>query len=286
MLTAVRKPAWLNKKIRLADCGGVKSLLSGLNLNTVCWEAGCPNIADCYKRGQATFLILGKVCTRNCRFCGIEKGRPVEPDESEAERIAEAVRRLNLKHVVITSVTRDDLPLGGAPYFAKVVSLIRRETQAKSIEVLIPDFELKREAIGLVIEAGPDVINHNVETVPSLYSEVRPMADYKRSLEVLRVVKKADKGIYTKSGIMVGLGEKKREVLSLFKDLREVGCDFLTIGQYLNPSKNHHPVVDFINPEKFKEYKQEALERGFKFVASAPYVRSSYKAREALESVK
>ncbi|MCK4519515.1 MAG: lipoyl synthase, partial [Candidatus Omnitrophica bacterium] len=183
-------------------------------------------------------------------------------------------------------VTRDDLPLGGAPYFAKVISLIRRETQAESIEVLIPDFELKREAIKLVIEAGPDVINHNVETVPSLYSAVRPMADYKRSLEVLRVVKKADKDIYTKSGIMLGLGEKEKEVLRLFNDLREVDCDFLTVGQYLSPSRNHYPVVEYIRPERFDFYKEKALEAGFRYVASSPYVRSSYKARECLEKMK
>jgi len=281
-----RKPAWLNKKINLKDLNQTKELLTDLNLNTVCEKALCPNIGECFSNGQATFMILGDVCTRNCRFCGVAKGEPKEVDLDEPLRVAQAVKRLNLKHVVITSVTRDDLELQGADIFNKVVKEIKENTQAESIEVLIPDFQGKKKLFDLVIEAKPDVINHNVETVPALYNQVRPLANYRVSLEVLRYTKEKDPSIFTKSGLMLGLGEADNEVLKVLDDLREVDCDFLTLGQYLNPSKNHYPVVDFITPEKFEEYKEEALKRGFKFVASAPYVRSSYKAREALETVK
>ena len=281
-----RKPAWLNKKINLKDLNQTKELLTDLNLNTVCEEALCPNIGECFSNGQATFMILGDICTRNCRFCGVSKGEPKKIDLDEPSRVAQAVKRLNLKHVVITSVTRDDLELQGADIFNKVVKEIKENTQAESIEVLIPDFQGKKKLFDLVIEAKPDVINHNVETVPALYNQVRPLANYRVSLEVLRYTKEKDPSIFTKSGLMLGLGEADNEVLKVLDDLREVDCDFLTLGQYLNPSKNHYPVVDFITPEKFEEYKEEALKRGFKFVASAPYVRSSYKAREALETVK
>jgi len=281
-----RKPAWLNKKINLKDLNQTKELLADLNLNTVCEEALCPNIGECFSNGQATFMILGDICTRNCRFCGVSKGEPKKIDLDEPSRVAQAVKRLNLKHVVITSVTRDDLELQGADIFNKVVKEIKENTQAESIEVLIPDFQGKKKLFDLVIEAKPDVINHNVETVPALYNQVRPLANYRVSLEVLRYTKEKDPSIFTKSGLMLGLGEADNEVLKVLDDLREVDCDFLTLGQYLNPSKNHYPVVDFITPEKFEEYKEEALKRGFKFVASAPYVRSSYKAREALETVK
>ena len=281
-----RKPAWLNKKINLKDLNQTKELLADLNLNTVCEEALCPNIGECFSNGQATFMILGDICTRNCRFCGVSKGEPKKIDLDEPSRVAQAVKRLNLKHVVITSVTRDDLELQGADIFNKVVKEIKENTQAESIEVLIPDFQGKKKLFDLVIEAKPDVINHNVETVPALYNQVRPLANYRVSLEVLRYTKEKDPSIFTKSGLMLGLGEADNEVLKVLDDLREVDCDFLTLGQYLNPSKNHYPVVDFITPEKFEEYKEEALKRGFKFVASAPYVRSSYKAREALEAVK
>ncbi len=281
-----KKPAWLNKKINLKDLNQTKELLADLNLNTVCEEALCPNIGECFSNGQATFMILGDICTRNCRFCGVSKGEPKEVDLDEPSRVAQAVKRLNLKHVVITSVTRDDLELQGADIFNEVIKEIKENTQAESIEVLIPDFQGKKKLFDLVIEAKPDVINHNIETVPALYNQVRPLANYRVSLEVLKYTKEKDPSIFTKSGLMLGLGETESEVLKVFDDLREVDCDFLTLGQYLNPSKNHYPVVDFITPEKFEEYKEEALKRGFKFVASAPYVRSSYKAREALEAVK
>jgi lipoic acid synthetase len=280
-----RKPAWLNKKINLKDLNQTKEFLADLNLNTVCQEALCPNIGECFSNGQATFMILGDICTRNCRFCGVTKGEPKKTDLNEPSRVAQAVKRLKLKHVVITSVTRDDLELQGADIFSETIREIKENTQAESIEVLIPDFQGKKKLFDLVIEAKPDVINHNVETVPALYNQVRPLANYKVSLEVLKYTKEKDPSIYTKSGLMLGLGETDGEVLKVLDDLREIDCDFLTLGQYLNPSKNHHPVVDYITPEKFENYKEEALKRGFRFVASAPYVRSSYKAREALETV-
>lgn len=280
------KPAWLNKKINLKDLNKTKELLADLNLNTVCEEAHCPNIGECFSSGQATFMILGDVCTRNCRFCGVTKGEPQKIDLDEPERVAQAVKRLGLKHVVITSVTRDDLKLQGADIFSRTIREIKENTRAESVEVLIPDFQGEKKLFDIVIDAKPDVLNHNVETIPALYNQVRPLADYGISLEVLKYTKEKDPSIFTKSGLMLGLGETEEEVLKVFDDLREVDCDFLTLGQYLSPSKNHHPVIDFISPEKFKEYKQEALKKGFKFVASAPYVRSSYKAKEALETVK
>ena len=202
-----RKPAWLNKKINLKDLNQTKELLADLNLNTVCEKALCPNIGECFSNGQATFMILGDVCTRNCRFCGVAKGEPKEVDLDEPLRVAQAVKRLNLKHVVITSVTRDDLELQGADIFNKVVKEIKENTQAESIEVLIPDFQGKKKLFDLVIEAKPDVINHNVETVPALYNQVRPLANYRVSLEVLRYTKEKDPSIFTKSGLMLGLGE-------------------------------------------------------------------------------
>jgi lipoic acid synthetase len=282
----MKKPAWLNKKIDLKNLNNTKALLADLELNTVCQEALCPNIGECFLNNQATFMILGKVCTRNCRFCGVAKGEPQEPDKDEPQRVAEAVKRLNLEHVVITSVTRDDLEYQGADIFAETIKRVKRDTQAISVEVLIPDFQGKKDLLKIVIDAGPDVINHNLETVPGLYNQARPMASYKTSLGLLKAVKEINKAIYTKSGLMMGLGETKEEVLDVLDDLRKIDCDFLTLGQYLNPSKNHHPVVDFIKPEQFKEYNELALKKGFKFVASAPYVRSSYKAKEALEIVK
>jgi lipoic acid synthetase len=282
----MKKPAWLNKKIDLKSLNNTKMLLADLELNTVCQEALCPNIGECFLNNQATFMILGNVCTRNCRFCGVAKGQPQELDKDEPKRVTEAVKRLNLEHVVITSVTRDDLEYQGADVFAEVIMRIRKDTQAQSIEVLIPDFQGKNNLLDMVIEAAPDVINHNLETVPGLYNQARPMASYKTSVAVLKAVKTRNKAIYTKSGLMLGLGETKEEVLDVLDDLIKIDCDFLTLGQYLNPSKNHHPVVDFIKPEQFKEYEELALKKGFKFVASAPYVRSSYKAKEALEIVK
>lgn len=258
-------------------------MLKRLGLNTVCEEANCPNRMECFSRKTATFMILGKNCTRNCTFCNVEKNSPLPLDPGEPAHVAEAVRELGLKHAVITSVTRDDLDDGGAGHFAEVIRQVRESSSQVTIEVLIPDFKGDKRALEKVTAARPHIINHNVETVPSLYAEVRPMAVYKRSLGLLAKVKKLDSEIYTKSGIMLGLGEKEEEVLQVFRDLRDVGCDFLTAGQYLAPSKRHHPVVEYIHPDKFEHYKKQAMEMGFRHVAAAPFVRSSYRAEQAVE---
>jgi lipoyl synthase len=271
-----RKPSWLNKKISLGKCREVESLISGLGLNTVCRNALCPNIGECFEKKHATFLILGKLCTRGCKFCGVIKKTPLAVDKSEPARVAEAASRLGLKHIVITSVTRDDLPDGGARHFAETVLAIRNRSEDSTIELLIPDFQGSVGAIGTIIHSKPDIIGHNVETVPSLYKEVRSTASYERSLSVLKTIKEIGGSIYSKSGIMLGLGEKEKEVFRVFSDLRKVSCDFLSIGQYLAPSKEHYPVKEYIEPEKFELYKKKALEAGFKFVVSGPYVRSSY----------
>jgi lipoyl synthase len=282
-----QKPSWLDKKINLKDCNRMKCLLRGLDLNTVCEEAACPNISECFAKGVATFMILGKHCTRSCRFCNVEKGIPVPLDVSEPLRVAEAVKKLELKHVVVTSVTRDDLKDGGSRHFADTIACIRRENSKTSVEVLIPDFRADINAISCVVSASPDIINHNIETVSRLYPEVRPEADYKRSLEVLRTAKRFSNGtIHIKSGIMLGLGEKKTEVLEVLCDLRKAGCDLLSIGQYLAPSRRHYPVKEYVDPEDFVYYREKAGKLGFKFTASAPYVRSSYQAGEYMNTEK
>ncbi len=285
MLTQTKKPAWLDKKISLKVCNQMRELLSDLHLNTVCEEAKCPNISECFAKGQATFMILGRVCTRNCAFCGVKKGEPEEVDEDEPERIAEAVKKLKLKHTVITSVTRDDLELGGAEMFAEVISEIKKIDEKITIEVLIPDFKLNLEAIKMVVNRKPEIIAHNVETVPSLYNKVRSLSDYELSVDVLKIIKELDDKIYTKSGIMLGLGEKEDEVFGVFKDLADAACDFLSIGQYLNPSSHHYPVKEYIEPDKFDYYRKKALDAGIRYVISGPYVRSSYRASEYLEKL-
>ena len=276
------RPEWLNKKINLGSCSGTKQLLRELDLQTVCEQASCPNIGECFSRAHATFLILGRQCTRNCSFCNIVKGVPMAPDPDEPRRVAEAVHRLSLKHVVITSVTRDDLPDGGAGLFAETISQIRRRTPLVSIEVLIPDFQSSLDSLRAVVSRNPDIIAHNVETVPSLYKTVRNGADYKRSLGVLRIVKEISGSYRTKSGIMLGMGETEDEVISVMRDLRSTGCDFLSIGQYLAPTKLHYPVKEYIRPERFIRYKEEGESMGFNHIESAPYVRSSYRAGEYL----
>lgn len=261
------------------------SLLKELNLHTVCDSALCPNRGECFKKETATFMILGNICTRNCKFCAVEKGEPLPLDPEEPHHIAQAAKYLNLKHIVVTSVTRDDLPDGGAEYFARTIIEIKKILPGSTIEVLVPDFEGSWEALQIVIDAQPEVINHNIETVARLYNLVRPKAVYKRSLELLRQVKIRDKNIISKSGIMVGLGEEKEEVIKAMKDLREVNCDILTIGQYLKPSPHHLKVNEYIHPDKFEEYQNIGMSLGFKYVASDPLVRSSYYAGEILKNI-
>lgn len=271
-----KRPAWLNKRIDFNKCQDLNRLFDGLSLNTVCREAFCPNISECFSRGTATFLILGKRCTRGCSFCAVQSGDPDRPDPDEPDRVAEAVRKLGLRHVVITSVTRDDLADGGASVFSRTIRAIRDIGSGVAIEVLVPDFNGDREAIRGVLSSGPDIFGHNVETVPRLYGEVRNGADYERSLEVLRAAKEIAPDTKTKSGIMLGLGERRDEVLDVMRDLRRVDCDFLSIGQYLSPSPEHTPVKEYIPPEEFQHYRDAALDLGFTHVESTPYTRSSY----------
>lgn len=258
--------------------------MDDLSLHTVCQEAQCPNGGECFARRTATFLILGDTCTRNCTFCAVNSGRPLPPDENEPRHLLEAAERLDLEYVVITSVTRDDLPDGGASQFASAVELLRRERPRSQVEVLIPDFRGSQASMRTITTAGPQVINHNVETVPRLYPEVRPQADYARSVNLLSAVKELAPDITTKSGLMLGLGETEPEVTEVMSDLREAGCDLLTIGQYLQPSPEHHPVVRYVPPAEFDRYRQAGLEMGFSAVASAPLVRSSYRAVDLVKS--
>jgi len=262
----------------------VRSILNGTDLHTVCEEARCPNLGECFSRGTATFLILGRVCTRNCGFCAVEHGVPIPPDETEPEKVAQAVQKMGLRYVVITSVTRDDLLDGGAYLFSKAVQAIRALDPKIKIEVLIPDFQGNPSSLEIVLREYPDVLNHNIETVARLYPVVRPQAAYQISLDLLRRSKEDYPHIPTKSGFMLGLGEIREEVSELLRDLREVGCDFLTIGQYLQPRPDRLPVVRFVPPEEFEEYKRIGEEMGFKAVSSGPFVRSSFHAFEMFET--
>ena len=278
------KPEWLKKSYRpSSEMKSVEDLISDLNLNTVCREASCPNYSECFNNGTATIMILGANCTRNCAFCGVTNSAPEAIDSEEPHRVAEAASRLNLDYVVITSVTRDDLDDGGAGHFAEVIRKIRELSPKTKIEVLVPDFRGSLDAINVVIDARPDVISHNMETVKNLYESVRPQADYEQSLELIERVSKLGNGIHSKSGIMVGVGEKEDQVFKLFDDLRAVSCEFLTIGQYLSPSPQNIEVVEYITPETFEKWGNVAREKGFSFVASGPFVRSSYHAGEALK---
>ncbi len=282
----LRKPKWLRVKMgNYKNSDYVEKTLKEFNLNTVCEEANCPNRAECFSKKTATFMILGNNCSRNCRFCNVTFGNMTEVDKKEPKNLAKATKKLGLKHVVVTSVTRDDLDDGGAYQFVDVIKEIRKENNNTSIEVLIPDLQGNVEALKTIVDQKPEIINHNVETIKRLYKEVRPSAIYERSLEVLNNVKKIDKSVYTKSGIMVGLGEEKEEVIQVMKDLRKVNCDFLTIGQYLQPSKEHYPVKKYIEPSLFDEYKRVGLELGFIDVASAPLVRSSYNALDMFNKI-
>ena len=275
------KPEWLRRRFSYkSSVTEVNDLLVDLNLNTVCQKAHCPNRLECFGNHTATFMILGDHCSRNCTFCAVAFGPQDPPNPDEPRRVAEAVSHLGLKYVVLTSVTRDDLSDGGAAHFASTIRAIREIGDEISVEVLVPDFQGSAKALAAVLAAEPAVLNHNVETVPRLYPAVRPQADYERSLQLLAEVKRLTRDTVSKSGFMVGLGEKREEVSSLMRDLREVGCDLVTIGQYLRPSKDHHPVVEYIPPNIFQTYKIEAQSLGFLGVASGPYVRSSYHAEK------
>ncbi|OGU29236.1 MAG: lipoyl synthase [Ignavibacteria bacterium GWA2_35_9] len=272
-----KRPEWLKIKLPMGDnYTDVRNLMRRQKLHTVCEEAKCPNIAECWNARTATFMILGDTCTRSCGFCNIKVGLPSELDTNEPGRVADSVKELNLRHVVITSVNRDELHDGGASIFSECVRLIKEEMPDTTVEILIPDFRGVEEAFEIIMKKPPDILNHNLETVPRLYKVVRPQAKYERSLNLIKWFK--EKGLKTKSGIMVGIGEQQEEVLNLMDDLVDHGCDILTIGQYLQPTKNHLPVDRFVPLEEFKVYKELGLEKGFKIVESSPLVRSSYHA--------
>ncbi|MGQ9646125.1 MAG: lipoyl synthase [Thermodesulfobacteriota bacterium] len=280
----LRKPPWLKKRVPpIQDLQKVKAILTETELHTVCEEARCPNLGECFSQGTATILILGRICTRNCGFCAVEHGDPVPPDEAEPHRVAQAAKRMGLRYIVITSVTRDDLPDGGASHFARTIQAIREMAPEIKVEVLISDFKGDAHSLGRVLKEGPDVLNHNMETVRRLYPAVRPQADYERSLRLLKRSKEGYPHIRIKSGFMLGLGESKKEVLGLLQDLREAACDFLTIGQYLQPHKNRLPVVRYVEPEEFAAYRKIGEEMGFKMVLAGPFVRSSFHASEMFD---
>jgi lipoic acid synthetase len=269
----MRHPEWI--KVKSTGTHNTKKILRHYGVSTVCEEARCPNQGKCFSQNTATFMILGDRCTRNCSFCAVESSNPLPLDPREPQKVAEAASALGLEFVVITSVTRDDLPDGGAGQFAETIQAVRNRIKAIKIEVLTPDFKGDSNALKTVLDARPDVFNHNIETVPSLYSKVRPMADYERSLNVLRTAKSLYPDLRSKSGIMLGLGETGPEAISVMKDIRETGCDFLTIGQYLRPRRTNIPLTEYIRPEVFEEYRVRGLEMGFRAVASSPLTRSS-----------
>lgn len=273
------RPDWLKIKIPSGEeYARLKNLITGHKLHTVCEEARCPNMSECWNAGTATFMILGDVCTRSCGFCNVKTGRPTWLDKEEPARVADAIRIMGVRHAVITSVNRDELADGGAEIFAETIRQSRVVNPDITIEVLIPDFQGDRRALDIVLAEKPEILNHNTETVPRLYKKVRPQAKYERSLQVIKWSKEA--GMVTKSGIMVGLGEREQEVLEVMRDLHAAGCDIMTIGQYLRPTKEHLPVDRFVHPDEFAMYKRTGLEMGFKMVESGPLVRSSYHAEK------
>ncbi|MDA8422587.1 MAG: lipoyl synthase [Nitrospiraceae bacterium] len=277
-----RLPPWFKIRLTVNDRSmDIRSLVRTNKLHTVCQSAACPNQTECWNAGTATFLILGNVCTRGCRFCNVPKGMPKGIDPDEPNRVARAVEALGLKYAVITSVTRDDLPDGGASIFALTIDLIRVQAPGCRVEVLIPDFQGSEPALATVLQACPDVLNHNLETVPSRYSRVRPQADYHRSLELLARARAL--GAMTKSGLMLGFGESAEEIRSVFRDLRSAGCSILTLGQYLQPGKSHLPVEKYYHPEEFESIRNDAVQMGFKHVVAGPLVRSSYHAGKYYE---
>ena len=285
-MTTPKKPPWI--KVRgpseksLSD---MKSMLDDLHLHTVCESAICPNVGTCFAKGTATFMILGDICTRNCGFCSVKHSTPLPVDPEEPLHVAQAAKQLNLKHVVITSVTRDDLPDGGAKQFAETIHQINRLLPDASTDVLIPDLKGSKENLKIVIDAKPTILAHNLETVPGLYKTARQYSSYKTSLKILEWSKELNPDIYTKSGIMIGLGETGEEVRQTMQDLRKVKCDFLTIGQYLRPTSRNVEVHEYIHPDIFDQYKEEGEKMGFAYVASAPFVRSSFHAEEALKHI-
>lgn len=281
-----RLPEWLTIRLpRPETIKQVESMMRSKNLHTVCESARCPNLPECWSKQTATFMILGDTCTRSCGFCAIKVGRGDELDIFEPLNVAKTAKAMNMKHVVVTSVSRDDLPDQGAKQFALTIDALHREIPDIIVEVLTPDFQGKDDLLGVVCKAHPEIYNHNVETIERLHTIVRPQAKYHRSLELLERVKKHDPTIYTKSGIMLGLGETREEVLVTLRDLRSAGCDAVTIGQYLRPTMKHLPVNSFIHPDEFKEYEQIGEEMGFAFVASGPFIRSSYNAIEFSKKV-
>ena len=282
-----KKPAWIRSK--LSDSKEfflTKTVVNQNNLVTVCQEANCPNITECWSKRHATFMIMGDTCTRACAFCDVKTGKPEKLDQFEPIKIANAVKKLNLRHVVITSVDRDDLPDGGSSHFKEVVEITRKKNPNTTIEVLTPDFLRKGDSYKIILSANPDVFNHNIETVPRLYVKVRPGARYFSSLELLKNAKKNNKQVFTKSGIMVGLGEEKDEIIQVMDDLRSADVDFLTIGQYLQPSIKHHPLDRYYHPDEFKDLEIIAKSKGFLLVSSSPLTRSSYHADEDFAKLK
>jgi lipoic acid synthetase len=283
-VTIQRKPPWLKVKAPGgATFVGVRDLLHQLKLHTVCEEAHCPNIGECWDHRAATFMILGDVCTRNCAYCAVAHGTPTALDVEEPRRLAEAVALMQMRHIVVTSVDRDDLPNGGAEMFAAVVRETRQRSPGTSVELLIPDFKGSEAALRIVVDAKPDILNHNLETVSRLYRIARPGGRYERALELIGRIKRMDPGMLSKSGVMVGLGEQWDELLTAIRDLRSVGCDILTIGQYLRPSATHMPVARYYTPEEFGQLKDYAESLGFRHALSGPLVRSSYHAWEQAE---
>ena len=280
----LKKPGWLKIRLhRTPEYAEVQQIVDKHALHTICSSGMCPNKAECWSRRTATFMILGEICTRNCRFCATLSGRPLPPDPSEPAKLAESVRLMGLRHVVVTSVTRDDLPDGGAAHWAECVRAIRAENPDVTIELLIPDLDAKPDLLDTVIASGPDIIGHNIETTERLTPLVRSRARYRTSLDVLRYL--SEKGAVAKSGLMVGLGETDEEVHGVLADLAAAGCDIVTIGQYMRPSQKHHPVERYVHPDIFESYAQKGRELGIPFVFSAPLVRSSYNAEQAYASL-
>jgi lipoic acid synthetase len=278
-----RLPPWLKKPlVNRGKHDAVDSLLENASLHTVCCEAKCPNRSECFSRGTTTFLVMGKTCTRACRFCGVTQGTPEPLDKDEPRRVSETVAAMGITHAVVTSVTRDDLDDGGASHFAEIIRQLRERIPSITIEVLVPDFRGSVLALDTVLAARPDVFNHNIETVARLYPAVRPQASYRQSLEILAQAARSEVKLRIKSGLMVGFGETQQEILETLRDLRTSGCSLVTIGQYLQPSKEQTPVVEFVNPDRFAAYREQAVALGFSEVQAGPFVRSSYLAESML----